>query len=1004
MRSSGTLLNFVVCFLLSTNALMAQIPGMKVYTSLDGFPGAIGYRVHQDARGFIWIGTDNGVACFDGRQFEVFNASDGMVDKEVIIALPDLDSTVLFMPLLNNYSYYRNGRVVTAKQNPQLNKIQNTNLNRVFMDHATGQLWIGDASHTHLYRLQGDSIEVVETTHIPENFDPLWVHARKLFHTHQQSDMNRPLLYRYDLQNHANTRMEVLDNSGPLDAHRITMNTDASLCATVSLETGLVAVYSVMEEGLRLVMRFEPTFAVDRTVIDKNNHLWLLLQDGGVTYVGPVGNAPTPAKTFTFLRKTLINDLFMDRDGHIWITTRFKGLHFLSARHWANALTTQPLRLPDAVPQRLVEDKEGHLLLSYYHDPVLSQIRKNNSALVHYNPRAKDGFRCILETERGLILASNYLLEWLQKQNGAWQTTHFDDTLGSIKDLVLDPAGNPLIASSHGAQRCFLPRQGSHELPSYEKVFGGRTSCISSFGDSSILIGTPNGIHYLKGTQSPQAVNHPLLSTANITDIAPITSTALLIGTNAQGLFWYEPFAENIHHLLVPEKLDNSHIRHIHVQADTSFWLATDNGIFHVLLNARHTPKRVDRYTFFDGLPSNNVSDMLVQNDTIYAATSAGLGIIPARTSLIRSAEPPRTWITAAHTGGRTIHFPDRLEMNYQGNDFVLALSAISYESFNRISYRYRLDNWSPRWMETDGSEISFSNLPPGSYTLQVQALNFAGIAGPLSTLDVDILPAFWQTWWFQVLCALVALLLLAGLIYLWARRYRTRVELETQRKKQLALLELEAIKAQINPHFISNCLNSIQYLHLKQDYDRATQYFNLFAKLIHHTLEYSQETLITLDQEVDYLHNYLELEKIRFKDGMTYHIEADEALNRSLLLPAMLIQPYVENALKHGITANEGLGVIEVRFAAHRQDGIRVTITDDGPGMEEGFEHSEQKRLGLRLSKSRATTYQQLFDCIIDIAIQNRKDQSPPARGTQVILHIPSFNHAKTRTERNHY
>lgn len=997
-RSSPLCLVFIFHFI-SVNVLMSQIPGMKTYTQLDGFPGSVGYRVHQDSRGFMWIGTDNGVTCFDGRHFEVFDASDGLVDKDIFIALPDLDSTVMFIPLLNNYAYYRNGAVITAKQNPQLNTIQNKNLNRVFLDHATGVLWMGDVSVPRLYQLNGDRVTQHEIKNATNVFVPLRVFSNQLYYIGDPSDEEASNILRYDLQNETTLPIRMPSNGDPFIASHITSSLDANIFASVNHETGRVTVCRLKENGLKIEAEFQPQHPVDRTIIDQNDHLWLLLKEGGVTYAGKIGPSLGAKPGLTFLENTLVNDVLVDRDGHLWITTRFEGLHFLSATHWANALLTHPLHLPEEMPQRLIAYKNEGLLLSYYDQPMLSMISNGTSRKVYSNPDARDGYRCILETKQGLALASNYTFELLQEADGNWGQFYATDTAGSIKDLALDASDAPLISSNYGALRCLMS-EGQRSGPTVLKMFyDGRTSCIETLTDGSVLIGTPNGIYYHKANGATELVDHALLSKANITDIATVADNAALLGTNSQGLFWFQPATGVIRHLLKPEDLESSQIAHIHVQEDSSYWLATDNGIFHVKLNAVDSLATVERYTFYDGLPSNNVSDLQVMNDTIYAATSAGLGIIPVHKSTTGASLPPITWIKSARTGNRVLHFPERLSMNYAGNEFVVSLSAISYESFNRIRYRYRLDNWSPRWAETEGSEISFSNLSPGSYTLNVQAINFAGIAGPMKSLQVQVLPSMWQTWWFRTLCALAGLILVSAALFLWTRRYRKRVELEAQRKKQLALLELEAIKAHINPHFISNCLNSIQYFHLKKDFERATEYFNLFSKLIHHTLEYSQETLIRLDHETRYLEDYLKLEKIRFKEGMTYSVEVDRALAPSLLIPAMLIQPYVENAIKHGISRNDGKGTVHVQFRSILNGGLEVIITDDGPGLHKATSNADHKPLGLRLSKTRAITYQELFDCIIEIAVEDRSDQSTPFNGTQVTIQIPILSDAETGT-----
>ncbi len=117
---------------------------MKVYTQLDGYPGTVGYVMYQDEKGFMWIGTDNGAVVFDGKRFKVIDDRLGLIDKEILVAIPAKGGRVVFSPLLNNLSYYENGKVTTASQDKQLGLLENKTLNHAYKDIATGIVWISD--------------------------------------------------------------------------------------------------------------------------------------------------------------------------------------------------------------------------------------------------------------------------------------------------------------------------------------------------------------------------------------------------------------------------------------------------------------------------------------------------------------------------------------------------------------------------------------------------------------------------------------------------------------------------------------------------------------------------------------------------------------------------------------------------------------------------------------------------------------------------------------------
>ncbi len=213
------------------------------------------------------------------------------------------------------------------------------------------------------------------------------------------------------------------------------------------------------------------------------------------------------------------------------------------------------------------------------------------------------------------------------------------------------------------------------------------------------------------------------------------------------------------------------------------------------------------------------------------------------------------------------------------------------------------------------------------------------------------------------------------------------------QQKRRLAELELEAIKAQINPHFIYNCLNSIQYFNMKKEFENTQYYLQLFTKLIRKTMQYSQEAFIPIGQELKYLNHYLELEKLRFKERLSFSIEVGDDVDMTSMIPAMLIQPYVENALKHGLATNSAPGRVAIRFE-RTETGLRILVEDDGPGIPETQRHGA---MGMRLSGTRANAYNQLFELDIRVNVTN-KEEGHDTKGTIIELLIPAIHDEDTK------
>jgi LytS/YehU family sensor histidine kinase len=248
----------------------------------------------------------------------------------------------------------------------------------------------------------------------------------------------------------------------------------------------------------------------------------------------------------------------------------------------------------------------------------------------------------------------------------------------------------------------------------------------------------------------------------------------------------------------------------------------------------------------------------------------------------------------------------------------------------------------------------------------------------------------FWRN---SFLGAIIALLLFATVLYLQQRRNKQKQHKAIEQiltEKRIAELEMQALKAQINPHFIFNCLNSIKGFIYDRDYLQADKYLDKFAELMRSTIDNSDAALISLKDEMNYLDNYLQLEKLRFDEKFDYTITASPDIDKeNVFVPAMLLQPYVENAIRHGIRFLEDKkGVITIR--ATKENNLLVCeIEDNGIGRNKAAalkssQHIEYQSRGMSISKRRADLYH------IKQEIVDKKEVDGNCGGTKIIVKIP--------------
>jgi LytS/YehU family sensor histidine kinase len=289
---------------------------------------------------------------------------------------------------------------------------------------------------------------------------------------------------------------------------------------------------------------------------------------------------------------------------------------------------------------------------------------------------------------------------------------------------------------------------------------------------------------------------------------------------------------------------------------------------------------------------------------------------------------------------------------------------------------------------------LTLGEMSPGNYYLLVRAVNAVGDHSlQPASLSIRIIPPFWQQ---PAFIGGLALLVLAGIFYFIRNRLnaiRKKESEKTRSVRQLAELELQSLRSQLNPHFMFNSLNAIQELILVEENDKAHTYLARFSKLLRMLLENTEKPFVALNKELDFLELYLSLENLRVPD-LRFSISVDPAVDSSAtFIPNMVLQPYIENALWHGLAHKKGDRKLDISI--YRQDGAMIyTITDNGVGRKKAAEmkslyRKEHKSKGMELLTKRFKLLSEEFGSDIEITISDLEQRGEVA-GTQVQLRIP--------------
>lgn len=709
-----------------------------------------------------------------------------------------------------------------------------------------------------------------------------------------------------------------------------------------------------------------------------NDNIWCSYQDSegnlwfGTDGAGALKYAGDRFVTFT-VRDGLCSDLIMnitaDAQGDLWLGTYDNGVCRMDGMAMVNSL--------DGLPNNTVWtglcDRNG--VLWFGTNEGLARIERG--VVVPLPADASLSSQRVLslyEDDRGDIWAGSR--EGLTRIERGERAVHFpagpQGPGRSVRAILGDEGGQLWLATEQG-----VSRYNGTSFTTYGTADGlsdGNIMCLLRDARGRVWAGSTNGLSCWDGV-SWRALRLASDFGSNYIDLLLHDGKGRVwVGTN-NGLFLFHPDS------LLADPTAHEHI--------------TSNGGLRSLEFNQNAGFRDARGRLFLGSTGG-----LVFHDVERHGDRA---MTPAPVVHITGL---RSYLQATDWSGRSDSLsadglPIGLQLAYRRNYITFDYTGISLSAPERVVYRYRLQGMDEDWLPaTDAQFASYGNLPQGDYTFEVMAAVGDGPWSAPAAFSFSIAPPFWLRWWFFALCVAGLALLLFGI-----QRYRAIRRERRERTRQLMLrsrmlqLEQQALNANMNRHFVFNALNSIQYHINKQDRATASRYLSSFAKLIRKNLDASQSDTTTLAEELERLELYLTLEHMRFKDRFVYAIRVAPGVDtQQVRLPAMMLQPYVENSIWHGILPMDRQGRVEISVERIGPDRVVVLIEDDGIGLERSMrekEHGEADHIsrGIEITKGRADVLRRLE--LTDIRITG-PEQRPPdgaglVQGTRVAVELPT-------------
>ena len=917
------------------------------------------HSIFQDKDGFLWIGTESGLSRYDGTRFKTLTVKDGLPNNEVLGLFQDSKERIWLKFYKNSIAYIYHGKIHNQDNDSVLTKIRL--LTRVYSitEDSNNNIVFCDLETVYILSPESGLINAIRT------IDGKPFKTIGLFVNNQKELIictSNSRLYKIE-----NLQLKFVKTIGNVD--RLSQN--AVLLQSSYIVTGYLPAHTVYLRDSSFQINI-PAFAL------KYSHI----SDSVFSFNTVDGLFLYNINSRNFLKLLpgeYVTNVLRDLEGNLWIGTQGHGLYKLSSQAIVNR------RIGNRQDDIYYLGKENNKIIIGNNNSNVYEFNNNeftrlfhsnrpdfNSVKIFYNQK-KPGNKYFMAHSMGLL---NYREGVITKE----LITHM------LKQASPIDSNHVLIAIDAGV---YMVRE--NDLLITDTIWRRKSLSLLKSGDS-ILIGTLNGLYILKENGRRYIIVDSLFHSSIINSIAKSSNDLIWVSADGEGVYCIKD-GKISRHLTDLAELPSNNTRSIFIQGE-NVWLGTDKGLVKIKPDGENF--NAQKYTTSDGLPSNIINSIYVDGNMVYLGTPEGLCQFDQRE--IETTSICNLAMTAVKIGDASVDLANEYFLN-RSQRFSIEFSGISFRSEQEMNYRYRIREVYSDWQNTRSNLLEFTSLPYGDYELEMIAINKLGKESLPLIVRLHIKRPFYKTAWFIALIILLPALIILFMLLRRLNQAREKQMLKYQQEIKMLELEQTALRSQMNPHFIFNCISAMQQMVMENDTDNTNKFIASFASLVRKTFDNAPELFISLNDEIKFLTSYLELEKIRLEDRFTYSIDTTGIKNiEGQRVPNMVIQPFVENAIHHGIRYKKnGKGIIEVRFE-QQEDLLRCIVTDNGIGREKAKQMKEEsgiqhKSKGISITLNRIESMNTLTKVKISIAVVDLKDEMQYPAGTKVIIDFYKMN-----------
>ncbi len=1005
----------IFCALVAFSCLLchtrASSENYELITVEHGLPHNIVLSLLQDSEGFIWIGTYNGLCQYNGNRIITHkNVFDTTISQNWFHAIE-----TLFEDSRKNIWIGSRGGMVScynrASQSFRVYPDMNPKLSRVscFFEDDKGQVWLGD--------MNGMLVRVYPDIH-SERISKEQILALGQCHSDTLVALtSKEILY------YAISKKQAI----PLGTKGLPPNIqqgysiDGKIAAQNDKGFSLVNICrKTVERAPSLPGNLSSTILC-KLLFTKDNRYYYTdaININEYRLNGTLIDSFKISDNECYNPNLVLNSLLEDKSGILWLGTN-SGLYKVDRKKYKFRKYSQSNisgKISDNYVRAIYADKYDDIWVGFKGGKInkLRYDTVQKQYMLHRVYTVKPPYQAVTVNafcplDNGAVLAGGesglFIIGSNSQQFVRFMPDVFPDSVREIWALHRDASGNIWIGTHQGGLYIVSPttKKVYHYTPhdgsglTDDAVW---TIYQDTFGN--VWVGTNNGLCKVTPPYDVSRLRfseYPFGGKSNVGVWSIVNDTRgnLWIGTTGYGIFRlsnngrdcisYGNTPENVISSIVPDNEGN-------------VWVSTVNGLYQYIYEAN----KFVRYDESDGLVSSDFNFKAAvksKNGQLFFGTKTGMISFDPQKIGSNDIVPPAVRITSVIAAGREIPYSPYttrlLELPYHQNFITISLAIPEYTKPGKHRYRYQLENFDPGWNYTnnDNPQAVYTNIPPGKYRFVIQGsadgLHWGGQDTPLS---INIIPAIWQRRVFHII-SVMFLILAVSLIVYW--RVRKKIHAERTRhlaEKRMAELKLSALQTQMNPHFIFNTISSIQHFVLNKNEITAYSYLTNFARLMRLFLESSKNRFIPLKMETELLELYLSLEKLRYENRIDYKLVIAPELDLEVIcIPPMLLQPFIENAIKHGLANREAGGILLIEIGLRDDDPsyIHCVIDDNGIGREQAGRIKKQSKnehisRGMEIVVERIKTYNFISGKTITFRIV---DKGQPEVGTRVEIFIP--------------